>query len=68
LLSGTDNIKLAIEYLLGLQEKQALMIIKMDKEIRSRNYIVDKLTKETNNRDKLVKDCQVKIKDLESKS
>jgi hypothetical protein len=59
---------LAIEYLLGLQEKQALMIIKMDKEIRSRNYIVDKLTKETNNRDKLVKDCQVKIKDLESKS
>jgi hypothetical protein len=59
---------LAIEYLLGLQEKQALMIIKMDKELRSRNYIVDKLTKETNNRDKLVKDCQVKIKDLESKS
>jgi hypothetical protein len=59
---------LAIEYLLGLQEKQALMIIKMEKEIKSRNYIVDKLTKETNNRDKLVKDCQVKIKDLESKS
>jgi hypothetical protein len=59
---------LAIEYLLGLQEKQALMIIKMDKELRSRNYIVDKLTKETNDRDKLVKDCQIKIKDLESKS
>lgn len=44
------------------------MIIKMDKELRSRNYIVDKLTKETNDRDKLVKDCQIKIKDLESKS
>lgn len=63
-----DNIKLAIEYLLGLQDKQAQIIDKMDKDLRSRNYLVDKLMKEAGERDQNVKDCQTKIKDLESKS
>ena len=40
----------------------------MDKDIRSRNYIVDKLMKESTQRDKAVKDNKDKIKDLETKS
>lgn len=67
-MSGVDNIKLAIEYLLSLQDKQAMIIDRMDKDLRSRNYIVDKLAKESGDRDKAVKDCQQKIKDLENKS
>ena len=63
-----DNIKLAIEYLLSLQDKQAEVLERMDKELRSRNYLVDKLMKETDKRDLDVKDCQTKIKDLENKS
>jgi len=50
-----DNIKLAIEYLLGLQEKQAKAMDKMDKDLRSRNYIVDKMTKDATERDNTVK-------------
>lgn len=56
LIGGVDNIKLAIEYLLSLQDKQALMMEKMDKELRSRNYIVDKLAREAGERDNAVKE------------
>ena len=40
----------------------------MDKDLRSRNYLVDKLMKESDRRDQQVKDNQQKIKDLENKS
>jgi len=63
-----DNIKLAIEYLLSLQDKQAEVLDRMDKDLRSRNYLVDKLMKESDKRDGDVKECQQKIKDLENKS
>lgn len=66
-----DNIKSAIEYLLGLQGDSADLlkkIDKMDKDIRSRNYIVDKMAKEATERDNRVKQLQDKIKDLENKS
>lgn len=41
---------------------------KMDKDLRSRNYIVDKMAREAGERDTLVKNLQQKIKDLENKS
>jgi chromosome segregation ATPase len=63
-----DNIKLAIEYLLSLQDKQAQMMEKMDKDLRSRNYIVDKMAKENGGRDSAIKDLQNKVNDLENKS
>lgn len=44
------------------------MMQKMDKDLRSRNYIVDKMAKEAGDRDALVKGLQEKIKDLENKS
>lgn len=40
----------------------------MDKDIRSRNYIVDKLMKESGERDSKLKDALAKIADLENKS
>lgn len=40
----------------------------MDKDLRSRNYLVDKLMRESTQRDEDVKECQTKIKDLENKS
>lgn len=63
-----DNIKLAIEYLLSLQDKQAEILEKMDKDLRSRNYLVDKMMKDNDKRDSDMKECQQKIKDLENKS
>lgn len=54
--------------MLGLQDKQAAIIERMDKDLRSRNYLVDKLMKEGDTRDKLVKEAQQKINDLENKS
>lgn len=68
MLSGVDNVKLAIEYLLGLQDKQAQIIERMDKDIRSRNYIVDKMAKEAGERDSKVINIEQKLKDLENKS
>lgn len=40
----------------------------MDKDLRSRNYIVDKLAREAGERDNTIKECQQKIRDLENKS
>jgi peptidoglycan hydrolase CwlO-like protein len=51
-----------------LQDKQAEVLDRMDKDLRSRNYLVDKLMKESDKRDGDVKECQQKIKDLENKS
>ena len=56
MMSGVDHIRLAIEYLIGLTAEQAKAMDKMDKDLRSRNYIVDKLMKETGERDKVVKE------------
>lgn len=44
------------------------MMSQMDKDLRSRNYIVDKLMKEAGERDSVVKEMQQKLKDLENKS
>jgi len=51
-----DHIKAAIEYLLSLQDKQAMILDRMDKDLRSRNYLVDKLMKESDKRDQDVKE------------
>lgn len=44
------------------------MMEKMDKDLRSRNYIVDKMARENGDRDSAIKDLQNKVKDLENKS
>lgn len=62
------HLEKAIKYLLREMGLLCTNVDKMQKDIKSRAYIVDKMHKEGTERDDKVKELQSKTKDLENKS
>lgn len=63
-----DQLKTAIEYLLDQMQKQNHIIDKMDKEIRSRTYLIDKCAKDNSKQDKEIEELMKKMQAMEDKS
>ena len=62
------NLENAMKYLLREVGKLTGAVDKMQKDIKSRSYTVDKMFKEGTERDEKVKEIQTKLRDLENKS
>ncbi len=62
---GVTKFCVAIEYLLDRMKANDKLVDKIDKDVRSRTYLIDKMTRERTEDQRKIKEIENQIKALE---